>query len=155
MQCDIINNITVHLTTMQAKKSTTSKPVFAVKRSRAGAGLGLFATADISKGTFIIEYTGEKIANAEADRRGGRYLFNINTKWTIDGKGHHNTARYINHSCRPNCESRVAKGKVTIHSIKNIKSGEELSYDYGTEYFKEYIKPLGCRCDKCHARRIA
>lgn len=138
---------------MHAKKTATNKPFFAVKRSHAGAGLGLFATTDIPKETFVIEYTGEKITNAEADRRGGRYLFNINSKWTIDGKGRHNTARYINHSCRPNCESRINGGKVKIYTIKNIKAGEELAYDYGTEYFEEFLKPHGCRCDKCHVLR--
>lgn len=124
--------------------------LFVVRRSRPGAGLGLFAKTDIPKDTFVIEYTGEKITNAEADRRGGRYLFNINEKWTIDGKEHHNTARYINHSCVPNCESRIVGGKVKIYSIKNVKAGEELTYDYGTEYFEEFLKPHGCRCDKCH-----
>lgn len=139
-------------------KSDTKKhpqSLFVVKRARPGAGLGLFARIDIKKGTFVIEYTGEKITNEEADRRGGRYLFNIDSKWTIDGKKHHNTARYINHSCRPNCESRISGGKVKIYAIKNIKAGEELAYDYGTEYFEEFLKPHGCRCDKCHAKRPA
>ena len=139
---------------MQSTPPKHSHHLFVVRRARAGAGLGLFAKADISKGTFVIEYTGEKITNAEADRRGGRYLFNINSKWTIDGKGHHNTARYINHSCRPNCESRISGGKIKIYSIKDIKAGEELSYDYGKEYFDEFLKPHGCRCDKCHLNRV-
>lgn len=138
---------------MAPKKPSNPKPIFAVKRARAGAGLGLFATTDIKKGTFVIEYTGEKITNAEADRRGGRYLFNIDSKWTIDGKEHHNTARYINHSCRPNCESRINGGKVKIYAIKNIKADEEIAYDYGKEYFDEFLKPHGCRCDKCHVLR--
>jgi len=131
------------------KRTQTTQP-FTVRRAAAGAGLGLFATAPIKKGAFIIEYTGEKITNAEADRRGGRYLFNINSKWTIDGKEHHNTARYINHSCQPNCESRIVGGKVKIYATEEIIPGEELAYDYGEEYFEEFLKPHGCRCVKCH-----
>lgn len=133
--------------------NSSFKQPYIVKRARAGAGLGLFAAIAISKGTFVIEYTGEKITNAEADRRGGRYLFNINSKWTIDGKEHHNIARYINHSCCPNCESRIVGGRVKIYAIKNIKPGEELAYDYGEEYFNEFLKPHGCRCVKCHVKR--
>ncbi|HAS95766.1 TPA: hypothetical protein DCS99_05105 [Candidatus Wolfebacteria bacterium] len=138
---------------MKITKKGTQKNIFTVRRARPGAGLGLFATADIPKHTFVIEYTGEKITNAEADRRGGRYLFNINSKWTIDGKEHRNTDRYINHSCDPNCESRIVGGKVKIFAIKNITAGEELAYDYGTEYFEEFLKPHGCRCDMCHILR--
>lgn len=151
-ECATIYNITSFNNIMSSKSSTLKQP-FAVRRARAGAGLGLFATEPIAKGSFIIEYTGEKITNDEADRRGGRYLFNINKKWTIDGKEHRNTARYINHSCRPNCESRIVGGKVKIYAIKNIAADEELAYDYGTEYFEEFLKPYGCRCNKCHILR--
>jgi len=70
-------------------------------------------------------------------------------KKTIDGTIRENTARYINHSCRPNCEVEIKKGKVLVFSKRNIEAGEELSYDYGKEFWNEHIKPIGCKCLKC------
>ncbi len=116
---------------------------------RSAAGLGLFAEEPIKKGSLVIEYFGEVISSSEADRRGGRYLFDINSRKTIDGSDRKNIARYINHSCRPNCETDIIKGKVFVFARRNIKTGEELGYDYGKEYYDEFIKPHGCRCAKC------
>ena len=66
-----------------------------------------------------------------------------------------NLARYINHSCRPNAESdvRPRERKVYIRAIKNIEPGDEINYDYGTDYFKAYLKPIGCKCDSCERKR--
>lgn len=122
-------------------------PLLKVKRSK--AGLGLFALSPIKKGDFIIEYTGEHLTNDEADRRGGKYLFILTKKITVDGRGRSNIARYINHSCRPNAEPEIKKGTIIIQAKRNIKAGEELTYDYGKEYWNEHIKPFGCRCEKC------
>jgi SET domain-containing protein len=129
----------------------TSPSKVIVKKS--SAGLGLFAGKAFKKGQRIIEYTGETITAEEANRRGGRYLFELNDKKTIDGKGRENVARYINHSCRPNCypELNFAETRVFIIAKRNIKAGEELTYHYGPHYFKEIIKPAGCRCEKCRA----
>lgn len=118
-----------------------------VKRSK--SGLGLFATAPITPGMYI-EYTGTIITTAKANTMlGARYLFEINSAWTIEGSTRTNLARYINHSCAPNCESVLDGKRVYIKAIRKIKTGEELSYDYGEEYFKEFIKPHGCTCNKC------
>lgn len=124
---------------------------YAVRRS--SAGLGLFATQEYKKGSFIIEYTGELISTKEADRRGGKYLFTLTDAKTIDGKGRENIARYINHSCRPNAEAEVDEDeeKIRIFARKKIMPGEEITYDYGKEYVDEHIKPYGCRCAKCAA----
>lgn len=130
---------------------TATHPKVLVQRSQ--AGLGLFAGEDIKKGTHIINYIGERISHEEADRRGGKYLFEINNKITVDGTTRKNIARYINHACRPNCEVRIYKGDIKVWAIKNIKKGQELNYDYGKEYFNEHIKPFGCRCEKCTAKR--
>jgi SET domain-containing protein len=119
----------------------------AVKKSK--AGLGLFTQAPIEKGGFIIEYVGEAITTAEADKRGGKYLFETSKNRTIDGSARSNTARYINHSCSPNCEVEVRRGHILIFAKRDIEAGEELNYDYGKEYFDEYIRPIGCRCSKC------
>jgi SET domain-containing protein len=96
-----------------------------------------------------VEYTGLLLPADEAYRRGGRYLFEVNSKWIIDGKGRENISRYINHSCRPNCEPRTRGMRVLIYARRRIRPGEELSYDYGKEYFDELIKPTGCLCSHC------
>jgi SET domain-containing protein len=118
-----------------------------VKRSR--AGLGLFAGEALPKGKCIIEYFGRVISKEEELVSRSKYLFEVSKNKTIDGTIRENTARYINHSCRPNCEVEIRKGRVYIFSKRAIKEGEELNYDYGKEYFNEHIKPHGCRCPKC------
>ncbi len=125
------------------------------KAKRSSAGLGLFACADFKKGDFIIEYTGEHITHEESDRRGGKYLFILDDKTVIDGKGRENTARYANHSCKPNAEGEVdeEEQKVRILAKKNIKAGEEITYDYGKDYWKQYIAPYGCKCAHCLAKK--
>jgi uncharacterized protein len=125
------------------------KKDYVVKRSN--VGLGLFANRDFKKGEHIIEYKGEKISDTEANKRGGKYLFTLNDDWTIDGKGRANIARYINHSCRPNCYPELddAEEHVNIYAKRNIATGEELTYNYGKQYFDIEIKPHGCRCAKC------
>ena len=83
----------------------------------------------------------------EADKKvSSQYLFEITRNKTIDGPPRWNTARYANHSCTPNAESDVKKGRVFVIAIKNIKNGEEIVYDYGEEFVKEHIGPHGCRC---------
>lgn len=134
-------------------KHTYSRGDFIVRRARKGAGLGLVTKKLFKKGDFVIEYTGPIISTKEADEKGGRYLFDLNSRWTIDGGVRSNIARYINHSCRPNCEAEIDGRKVYIYAIKRIEEGEELSYDYGKEYFDEYIKPSGCKCDYCMGER--
>jgi hypothetical protein len=126
---------------------------YRVGRSR--TGLGLFATAPIRKRAFIIEYKGRRISNAQAERleaRGSRYMFEINSRRTVDGSSRRNIARYANHSCRPNAESDVVKGKVILRAIKNIKPGDEITYDYGEEYFEIFLKSR-CKCAQCIGRR--
>ncbi len=136
-----------------SSRRTTPIPTSHLKVKRSRAGLGLFATAPITKGEYI-EYIGTIIPNKEAETMvGARYLFEINARWTIDGSTRKNLARYINHSCAPNCES-VQNGKhIYIKAIKNVPAGTELAYDYGTEYFDEFIKPKGCVCPKCSSSR--
>jgi SET domain-containing protein len=127
----------------------SEKKKVSVKKS--SAGLGLFAAAPFTKGELVIEYTGEVITDAEAQKRGGKYLFELNDAWTIDGKGRENIARYINHSCKPNCYPELSEDEkqVFIYARRKIAPGEELTYNYGTDYFKRVIKPAGCRCTNC------
>jgi SET domain-containing protein len=133
---------------MVQKKPNRQKP-YRVGRSR--TGLGLFATAPIEKGAFIIEYKGRRITNAESERRearGARFMFELDSRWTLDGSSRRNLARYANHSCRPNAESDIVKGKVIFRAIRNIKPGDEITYDYGEEYFELFLG-AGCKCEKC------
>jgi SET domain-containing protein len=136
------------------KKSKYTPGGYALRVRKSATGKGLFAEEDIPKGVCVIEYTGRVVSQEEADRDAGKYLFEISKKKTIDGNIPSNTARYINHSCAPNCEARGRAGRMFIFSIKRIRAGEELSYDYGEEYLDRHIRPKGCRCPKC-ARRGA
>jgi SET domain-containing protein len=128
---------------------------YRIGRSR--TGLGLFATREIEKGTRIVEYFGPLLdcRKPEQDAIENKYLFELNGRWTIDGSVRRNIARYANHSCRPNAESDVRPRlrKVFIRAIKTIKPGDEITYDYGTDYFKEFLKPIGCRCRACETKR--
>lgn len=119
-----------------------------VKVKKASAGLGLFSEESIESGDFVIEYTGEKITHKIADKRAGRYLFTLNSRYVIDGRKRHNLARYINHCCKPNCEPEIDAGKIIIRAKKKIAPGEELTYDYGKEYFESLIGK-NCRCEAC------
>ena len=131
-----------------------NKP-YRIGRSR--TGLGLFATKPIKKGTRIIRYFGPLLDSKKEDEDAveNKYLFELTNRWTIDGSIRQNVARYINHACKPNAESdvRPRKRKVYIRAIKNIEPGEEINYDYGTDYFKAYLKPIGCKCDACEKKR--
>jgi uncharacterized protein len=130
------------------------KKPFRIGRSR--TGLGLFATAPIKKRTFIVEYKGRRLPNELAEKleaRGNRYLYEINSRWTVDGSSRRNIGRYANHSCRPNAESHQLNGKVILRAIKNIKAGDEITYDYGEDYYRNVITPRGCRCVKCRGKR--
>jgi uncharacterized protein len=131
-----------------------SKKPFRIGRSR--TGLGLFATAPIEPRAFIVEYKGRRLTTKEADKleaRGSRYLYEINSRWTIDGSSRRNLGRYANHSCRPNAESHRINGKVILRAIKSIPPGDEITYHYGRDYFLNVITPRGCKCVKCRERR--
>ena len=113
---------------------------------------GLYASKNIKTGERIIEYVGKLISKKETetnpkfDNSKDIYLFNVNKKWDLDGAWSFNTARLINHSCDPNCEVEGKGLKLWISAIKDIKKGEELSYDYGFSYSKEEMENFICRC---------
>ena len=130
-----------------------------VKKSKIH-GTGVFADQNIKKNTKIIEYIGEKVLRSEGNKRsekrlkkylnsvetGSVYIFEVNSKYDIDGSPLYNKARYINHSCNPNCEVDIEKGRIWISSIKDIKRGDELSYDYGFEFDEDDFMDHKCNC---------
>ncbi|MCE9639993.1 MAG: SET domain-containing protein-lysine N-methyltransferase [Betaproteobacteria bacterium] len=141
---------------MPAKKSSkTSRRAVAVRGS-AIHGRGVFAARDIAKGERIIEYKGTLITEAAADERYGddesnhTFLFLLDNDMVIDANRGGNSARWINHSCRPNCEPMEEGNRLYIDAIRNIKAGEELSYEYNLVIEDRYtpaIKRLyACRC---------
>jgi len=113
---------------------------------------GIYASKNMKSGTKIIEYIGKLISKKETetnpkfDNEKDIYLFNLNSKYDLDGDYNWNTARLINHSCKPNCEVEGKGLKLWIVAIEDIKKGEELSYDYGFSYSKEDLKNFICRC---------
>lgn len=120
---------------------------FKVRKAR--AGFGLFAAAPFSRGEFVIEYTGPTISNSFANTLKTRYLFEIDDSWSVDGSPRYNLARYMNHSCAPNCEADIQGGRVFLYARRDIRADEELTFDYGDEYFNDFIRPVGCRCASC------
>jgi uncharacterized protein len=132
--------------------TSTSRRPFRVGRAK--TGLGLFATKLIRKGSFIVRYTGRMLPNRIADELDTKYLFEVNARWTVDGSSRKNVARYVNHSCRPNAEADVKKRKILITAIKTINPGDEITYNYGRDYFNAFIKQRGCRCAACHQKKF-
>ncbi len=133
------------------------QPLFQVRRSPVH-GQGAFALRRIRKGTRIVEYLGERVSHAEADRRyegkdasdAHTFLFIVDSKTVIDAGVDGNEARFLNHSCNPNCESVIERRRVFIEAIRTIAPGEEMTYDYQIQ--REDDDPPGideifaCRC---------
>jgi len=119
---------------------------------RAATGLGLFAVQTIAARQPIVEFTGRLITSEERYRKGGKYLFELDKHWAIDGRSRSNLARYINHSCRPNAIAYITGQRIWIWSRRAIQAGEEITLNYGKEYFDQYIEPVGCKCQSCALR---
>ena len=134
-----------------------------VKKSKIH-GSGVYASKEIKKGEKIIEYIGEKILKNEGDKRSGNrikknlhkgddglvYIFELNSKYDIDGSPLYNKARYINHSCNPNCEVEIFNDHIWIVSLRKIRKDEELTYDYGFSFDSDYKQfPCKCRAKNC------
>lgn len=133
-------------------------PKRAFRIGRSNTGLGLFATDDIKKGDFIVAYRGRLISNAEAERRekrGACYMFELNSRWTIDGSSRRNLARYVNHACKPNAEALLRKGGIVYVARRRIRPDEEITVDYGKEYFECFLEDKGCGCASCREKSKA
>lgn len=126
---------------------------FALKVGRSRTGKGLFACEDIPKGACIAEYTGRDVTADEKKHDRAKYLFWVSDTRMINGNIPGNRARFINHSCAPNCDAEGPNGRVFIVARRRIKAGEEISYHYGKEYFDKLLKKMGCKCPKCTKAR--
>ncbi len=140
----------------------TKSPYIVVRNSKIH-GRGVFAKINIPKGTRIIEYVGEKITKAEAERRavvvlnrhkndqafGAVYLFDLNKRYDIDGHFSYNTARHINHSCSPNSETEIIRGKIWTIALRDIPKGEEITYNYSYEFDGYDEHRCLCGTSKC------
>jgi SET domain-containing protein len=147
----------MHDTLRQTGRRISGNP-WVVIRGSVIHGRGIFAQTSIPKGTRILEYVGDRISKSEGFRRSSRqielnrrngthgavYIFEVSPRIDIDGNVSWNPARLINHSCDPNCETVIERGRVWIESIRSIRPGEELAYDYG--YDLDYWQDHPCRC---------
>ncbi len=132
-------------------------------------GKGVFAVQDLAEGETLIEYVGEVVTWKEALRRhphdpkdpNHTFYFHIDEKHVIDAKYGGNSSRWINHSCKPNCEADEQKGRVFIKALRNIQAGEELFYDYGLIIDAKYTKklkaeyPCWCGAKSCRGTLLA
>ena len=115
-------------------------------------GLGAFAAAPICAGKLMLEYVGEKISKTESVRRceaGNTFIFELDDEWDIDGGVGWNPARFLNHSCAPNCEAENIEGQIWIVARREIASGEELTFNYGYDWEDHREHPCHCGAAEC------
>jgi len=148
---------------MSRNNGQSPNGLYEIRRSKI-QGRGVFAKRRIRAGQRIIEYTGERISNKEADRRYDdesmrrhhTYLFTLDKKTCVDGNSGGNDSRLINHSCDPNCEAVITGKKIFIHARRTIEPGEELAYDYQYERTGENDEELEkfylCKCGAPNCR---
>jgi uncharacterized protein len=135
----------------------SSRPFYV---GRAHTGLGLFATRVIKRAGYIATYRGPILAAEEAEKRerqGAKYMFELTKKLTIDGSPRWNVARYMNHSCWPNAKPMIntKEKKITFVALRDIQPGEEITYNYGKEYYEYFLAIGGCLCAGCRIRAAA
>ncbi|HEU0009005.1 MAG TPA: SET domain-containing protein-lysine N-methyltransferase [Verrucomicrobiae bacterium] len=115
-------------------------------------GTGGFACADLPAGKRVIEYVGERIDKRESlDRcmRGEPFIFRLDEQWDLDGNVDWNPARFLNHSCTPNCEAELVDGRIWIVTIQPLARGEELTFNYGYDLVDYSDHPCRCGAPDC------
>ena len=151
----------------RSRKRPAANPWLVLRRSSI-QGRGVCARTDIPMGTRLIEYTGERIGHAEADRRDDAerrhhhhtFLFIVNSRTVIDARYGGNVSRFINHSCDPNCEARFHGARIWITAIRDIHAGEEVSYDYEYDWDPGYtlddLAVYACQCgsERCRGTLV-
>ena len=147
---------------LSIEDSTTSQITDAtenvVVRQSAIHGSGAYARCDLAKGTMVIEYVGEKISKGESARRidaDNEYIFTLDDDHDLDGNVPWNPARFINHSCAPNCEAEIDGHRVFITALRDIQAGEELSFNYGYDLVDYRSHPCRCGATECVGFMVA
>ena len=121
-------------------------------------GTGGFARRDVGAGTRVIEYVGERITKAESLKRceaDNEYIFTLDDEHDLDGNVPWNPARFINHSCAPNCEAELDEGRVWIVALRDIKAGEELTFNYNYDLVDYRQHPCRCGAPVCVGYMVA
>lgn len=114
--------------------------------------MGGFANANIVSGTLVLEYVGQRIDKAESNRRceeDNRFIFMLDEEWDLDGDVPENPARFLNHSCSPNCEAQEVAGQIWIVALRDIRLGEELTFNYGYDLEVYRDHPCACGSPQC------
>jgi SET domain-containing protein len=121
-------------------------------------GMGGFARRDIRRGKRIVEYVGIKLsktkAQAELDKQNA-YIFTLNDAYDINGSVEWNPARFLNHSCKPNCEVEIVRDRIWIYALRDIKAGEELTYNYSYDFEDYESRPCNCGAPNCVGYMVA
>jgi SET domain-containing protein len=118
---------------------------------RTTTGLGLFTLRPVRAGGRVVEYVGTVITSEEAGRSRSKYLFTLDERSAIDGKGRGNLARYVNHSCRPNSAGYTYGRRIWICALRAVAAGEQITIDYGADYLAAHFGREGCQCEPCAA----
>ncbi|MBT3407763.1 SET domain-containing protein-lysine N-methyltransferase [Candidatus Woesearchaeota archaeon] len=147
-----------------------TKSIYVKEKKSKIHGTGIYATRDIPKNTYVLEYVGEKVTKKQSDqiaqdlldkyeknkkKYAGVFLFTLNSRFDINGNVKWNTARFINHSCDPNSEAVIDKGHIWIETIKNVKKGDEITYNYGYDVENYEDHPCWCGTKKCVSYIVA
>jgi len=121
-------------------------------------GKGGFARVDLRRGKRIIEYVGPKLTKAEAEaelKKQNPFIFILDDVYDIDGSVDWNPARFINHSCDPNCEVEIVRGHIWLYALRKIKAGEELTYNYSHDLDDYEERPCHCGASRCVGYMVA
>jgi uncharacterized protein len=143
-------------TNMEAHMELTSE-LYEVKASSIH-GMGVYARVDVAKGTRVLEYIGERITKEESLRRregGNFFVFDVTEEFDIDGAVDWNPARFINHSCAPNCEAPMEDERIWIIALRDLKAGEELTFNYGYDLEDYENHPCCCGTAQCVGYMVA
>jgi SET domain-containing protein len=144
-------------------RNTEARPVvletkYLVFRDSPIHGVGGFAKCDIRSGIFLLEYLGEKIDKQESVRRceqNNAYIFALNEREDIDGNVPWNPARYLNHSCCSNCEAQLADDRIWLVATRDIRAGEEITFNYGFDLENYHEYPCYCGSPNCVGFMVA
>jgi SET domain-containing protein len=121
-------------------------------------GMGGFARRDIRRGKRIVEYVGNKLSKAKAQQaldQQNVYIFTLDDTYDVDGSVAWNPARFLNHGCNPNCEVEIVRGRIWIYALRDIKAGEELTYNYSYDFEDYENRPCNCGAPSCVGYMVA